>query len=644
MASNRIRILASLALASAPVASLHAATPFTDFGLRSVSGTLADNRIGWSVALGDLNGDGVEDIYGRTEYGLDAWTYTGGTWSELVTPPTSGSPSVLADATPGTNFSQPQYYETIQTASLNGPSGPDVVLARSSAGVGFYSLSGGAFTGPTLTSGQFSDANQWAQPVRYETISTATVAGQPVLLGKDASGMRTCQLDQGAGTWTSPSATFPAWSLPGANPSAPPAGTDPTLWQQEVTSWSYINGQCQAVFLCSPTGTLFDLALEDQTSMLPASPTIGIGQSKVLNWYANQLDPPAGQNIPSDVWDGVYNQGFAWLYDIANVQNFFFGTTNGGNLEQLIVAVQLTDNTPASLADAYFGGSGNQIQALVADLLRAATPAIGFYSGTAESILYITGASVAASTALDNPTGEIDTTAAQLQEQLNAQFQDSADFLASSYLQIVQDAGLLGAMGQMTIEGPLFFTDGSTAYQPPAGSIAFTDAATVAENSSNLWVWQQLAAGGSGGSGGWTVGYCSAVVFTPSQEGQCHSDFNNDVNNGNGIYYNSGKVLCPGNDPDGDQCYVGYKYRVSVGNDCDSDSKGVSGYQELKSLPYGFDPDQLFMPRQQEPRIPSIQADPKGYQLPLPIHPDGSAGGGRLGILGWRVVPNDCDR
>lgn len=598
-----------------------------------------------TIQLGDLSGDGVLDVYARTQYGIDAWTDKGGTWSELLTtPPSASNPTVVTDAQ-GFNAGA-AYYGTIQTAELNGPSGPDLILARSSAGVGFYQLSGNQLVGPTLTASQFSDTNGWNQPVRYETISTATVApGVVALLGKDATGMRTCQLS--GTTWTSPSAQFPPWTAATANPDDPPPGYDPTLWQQQVNAWTYINQQCQVApqSFCSPVvptpTALFDLVLSDQTSLLPASPTIGVGDSKVLNWYVNELDPPAGLNIPSDVWDSVYGQGLTWLYEIANVQNLYFGTTNGGNLQQLILAVQLTNNTPSSLADAYFGGSNQQVKAFVADLLRAATVLVGFASGTAESLMYLVGASVAAGSALDNPLGEIDTTAAQLQVALNDQFDDSAGFLASSYLQIVQDAGLLGAMGQMTIQGPLLFTDGFGSYQPIGGSIPFTQAAKAAQNQSQLWVWQQLASSG----GGWTVGYCSAVIFEVQQEGQCPSGLNSDVNSGNGKAYLSGLVLCPGNDPDGDQCYVGYKYRVAAGSTCDSSSKGGQGYQALLQQNIGFDPDQLFMPRQQAARLPSLQADPKGYQLALPIDAQGApSSSGTMGILGWRVPPDDCTK
>lgn len=62
MQSMYFRTLATLATVVAPLSLLHASTAFTDFDLRSVTGTFADNRIGWSVALGDLNGDGYADL------------------------------------------------------------------------------------------------------------------------------------------------------------------------------------------------------------------------------------------------------------------------------------------------------------------------------------------------------------------------------------------------------------------------------------------------------------------------------------------------------------------------------------------------------------------------------------------------------
>lgn len=600
-----------------------------------------------TIGLADLDGDGADDIYGRTEYGIDAWSYAGSTWTQLTATPTSGAPSILSNAD---GFEQPQYYETIQTSNL-GPAtatSPDLILARTSAGVGFYQLSGGSFGAPVLTQTQFSDANGWdSSASRYGTIMTAPIADDLVLLmGKDNTGMQNFQLSGGwpGGTWTSPSATFPAWSDDGANPASPPAGYDPTLWAQQVNSYSYINQQW--VTNGGGTGESPNIrsAMTSTTALLSAPYDL----ASPLTWLKD-LDPPTGQNISQDVWDQVWWQTWGWLYQAGSLQNFLFADTD--SLQQLLIqgGIYADGVSPTDVASAYFDGSNQTIDAIVMDLLGNIIETAGYATdsgaGTAiASIISLTGAGIGTADALaGDPDTVVNTTAENLDSELSSYFCAAQSFLLTAYGNAANDAGLLGAMGQLTIEGPLLFQYPPDFPSPPA-SISFDEVLNAYTNQQSLWTWQQLAAGtANGGSGGWLVGYCFDSAGEPNKvrNGSCDDGFRSRVADGYGTAYQMQDVCEYGI---GDLCTYGTQYRV-VNTSCKgSDTKGDEAWKHLDDLDIGFDPDTLFMPREQLDQYFANWNDPSAYQSPVPIDSAGkpSPNNGRMGIMGWRVLPKDC--
>lgn len=610
-----------------------------------------------TIDTADLNGDGRADVYGRTQYGIDAWTLTaGGTWQELVTPaPSAATPSILTDAQ---TFNQPQYYATIQPSTIDGtgtPGNPAFLMARSSAGVAFYQLgANGQFGTPVLADTQFSDANGWDQAVRYSTLTTSTIApGLDLVLGKDATGMRQFQLSGGApnGGWISPSASFPAWS--DDEPVQPP-GYPSDLWTQQTAAYTYLNQWWQ-----TNGGTTSSPNIRDSmtsTTFLMSTPN-GIATTLVS---LENIDPPTGQNIPQDVWDGVYYQVWGWLYQAGNIQQFLFNTT--ASMNQLITDAQIVaagDNA-SDIATAYFAGQSQSVEAVILNLLRviaivAAGAISGPVAGATGAGLTLLGAAMAASSALkDNPTGAINQTAENLDGALNCSFTTALEFLTTAYGQLIDDAGLLGAMGQMTIQGPLVFQDVSNT-RPVA--MDFNQTLTFVTNQRYVWTWQQLAAGsGSGGSGGWKVGYCADMKVGPgpgpgNTTESCDDGFRSRVSDGYGIAYQMNDTCVPGID-DG-PCTYGYQYRVLNGSCKGSDTKGDEAWKALINKNVGFIPETLFMPRVPISRVynQSPANSPSGvyeggnsFAGPIPINADGTLNNsGRLGILGWRVLGESCN-
>lgn len=618
------------------------------------------NTPSWYTTIGttDLNGDGRADVYGRTQYGIDAWTLTAnGTWLELVTPaPSAGTPSILTDAQ---TFNQPQYYATIQPSTIDGagsPGKPGLLMARSSTGVSFYQLgANGQFGSPVLSNTQFSDANGWDQPVRYSTLTTSTIApGLDLLLGKDATGERQFQLSGGvpSGGWISPSAAFPAWSAD--NPVQPP-GYPSDLWAQQVAAYGYLNTWWQSNGGTQSSPNIRDAMIEP--TFLMSTPN---GVASTLS-NLEKLDPPTGLNIPQDVWDGVYYQVWGWLYQAGNIQQFLFNSNT--SMQQLIVLAQIvaSGDNASDIATAYFAGKSQSVAAVVLNLLRviaivASGAVSGPVAGATGAGLTLLGAGMAASSALKaNPTGAINQTAENLDAALNCSFTTAYNFLSTAYGQLINDAGLLGAMGQMTIQGPLVFQDPSSS-RPIA--MNFNQTLSFVTNQRYVWTWQQLAAGsGSDGSGGWRVGYCSNMKRGPgpgvgNETASCSDGFRSRVSDGYGIAYEMPDTCVPGID-DG-PCQYGYQYRVLNGSCKGSDTKGDSAWKALLDKNVGFDPNTLFMPRvpiarvyDQSPANAPSGVNSQGYGAfagPIPINPDGTLNdSGRLGILGWRVLGESCN-
>ncbi|MFN8040763.1 MAG: VCBS repeat-containing protein [Acidimicrobiales bacterium] len=625
----------------------------------STSGPWSDSQGQWktnpswysTIGIADLNGDGVDDVYGRTQYGIDAWTFAGGSWSELVTPPSSSAPTIFTDAQ---GFDGAAYYPTIRRAVLGVPTGTTTPVAahlmgrfpagqlpapNQQGGVAFTALASGAFTAPSLVAGQFSDANGWNQPVRYETLRTAHLAdGTDLLMGKDATGMRVLRLQGGttSGGWVSPSASFPAWSTYATtsipdNPTVLPADPNPTrppdypqaLWDQQLSAYKAVVAAIgsQAYTNLTPRQLLVQAGTSDSPISLAglADDAKGVYETTAT-----------GSNVSRDVWNDTVAQTQGWLLNGSHLQSFYFGSSG---LQTLIQNTQIVadsgSSSPSQVADHF--DKNMAITALVADLIWGLMGALPTGKETTSLVLTavfsMTGAGVAGGMGFLNPNGRIDTTANDLNNTLVNSFCAAIDFLYDSYQQTVMDAGLLDAMGRMTTQGPMIITD-------------FPATQTQMTNQRGLWVWQQFA---NQDKLGWRVGYCQ-----PQQ--LCNTGFENRVNDGYGQFIGTTPYLnnqCTGNTT---ACH-GYFYRVlstdgSGSANCLGSSHGGDGgwYYLLDQSGLGFDPGTLFGPRTQSSRIPNNDITSSSYQAPLQIDALGQPSGSSrsMGVLGWRVGSANC--
>lgn len=123
-----------------------------------------------TIQTGDVDGDGREELLGRSATGIEVWAFDGSGWQRLPNGP------ALSDAA---GWDAPEYYSTIQTDNLYGSVGPgsqEELLARSAGGIDVWMFDGSGWV--QLADGLlWSDGDGWNAPELYSTIQTGDVDG-----------------------------------------------------------------------------------------------------------------------------------------------------------------------------------------------------------------------------------------------------------------------------------------------------------------------------------------------------------------------------------------------------------------------------------------------------------------------------------
>jgi hypothetical protein len=127
-----------------------------------------------TIQLVDLDADGRAELVGRSQSGLEVWSWDGAAsqWSQWPLD------AVLTEGL----WSNPQYYATIQFANVSDfndslLAGRPELLARGPDGVEIYLLTTDRQFFQASVATRYSDANGWDDPTNYETIQTADVDG-----------------------------------------------------------------------------------------------------------------------------------------------------------------------------------------------------------------------------------------------------------------------------------------------------------------------------------------------------------------------------------------------------------------------------------------------------------------------------------
>jgi hypothetical protein len=152
-----------------------------------------------TIQLADVNGDGRDELLGRNDQGLEVWTFDTafGQWRPQVD--ANDVPEFVSDfrsprpgETLATDFTQPEYFATIQAGDVDGQPGEEVV-GRFADGLHVYkyvppagstSIDGGSWQ-EIAAQGPFADAVGGNDPSVYSTIHLADLgASVPVFFGR----------------------------------------------------------------------------------------------------------------------------------------------------------------------------------------------------------------------------------------------------------------------------------------------------------------------------------------------------------------------------------------------------------------------------------------------------------------------------
>ena len=409
-----------------------------------------------SIRTGDVDGDGRAEVIGAIQSALETWGFDGTGWQVTV-----------GDlAFPASSWNQAPYYETIQLADVTGDGATDL-LARSSAGLLSWSAQGGAWTSLGSAFATLSDGNGWDDPVRYPTIrAIPVVSGQPdLLVGRTATGMATWQLSGTAptATWTVPSTPVPEWVTTQSDPSDP-----------LQRAYAYINEKMD-----------FGGPVLEQ-----------LGRTDILQTLQSQLTDlkPTGLNVTRDEWDEVYGAVTGWVDDAVLVNDYFFDPNQSLNslaTDQLM----LTSNILTTVKDQYFDiGGGEEIVAVVSEILAGMVAGVGatLDPGVLVVVLSLAAAALSSWQGFVDPQASITAKYDDLLGQIDTAFCSSVFFLNEGFDQIAGDLGHLGIAGQLVRQGTWGWGDGTQ----------YSDAVAAMDTAQQIWAFQQF------GRVAWRAGHC----------------------------------------------------------------------------------------------------------------------------------------
>ena len=184
-----------------------------------------------TIQTADLDGDGKNEILGRTSEGLEVWTVDEST-------NIAGYLTTLTYMSNSGNWDNAWYYATIQAGDIDGD-GSDEIIARGVDGIVAFSFDGNSFTrladGPAWS----NDAGWKENQLWYESIGLADLDGDGAkeVVGRDSTGLMAYKYDGGSDGW-SQLATLTAVS---DDSFSQPFALDPYMYQAAVKSLSYGN-------------------------------------------------------------------------------------------------------------------------------------------------------------------------------------------------------------------------------------------------------------------------------------------------------------------------------------------------------------------------------------------------------------------
>ena len=160
----------------------------------------------------DVDGDGVDEIVGRGNYGLEAYKYDNNpsspTYQQFLLLSISGAP--FSDPDKGGIWQQAAHYSTIKWGKNPSGNGLHFVVGRNTSGIEtwYYAEEIPGWFTPNFTYQPWpdtgsADGTNWTLPQYYETIQFADIDGdgRDELLGRSASGLEVWKWDNSISNW-----------------------------------------------------------------------------------------------------------------------------------------------------------------------------------------------------------------------------------------------------------------------------------------------------------------------------------------------------------------------------------------------------------------------------------------------------------
>lgn len=511
-----------------------------------------------TISVGDVDGDGTDDLVARSPSGIDTWTYDydGGRWVRISRQPTLDDPTPLADTA---GYSDPSNWGTFQLGDVlpdPGPSPTMELLVKADEGMATYRLADGAWgpatdaNGNALLATYFADSAGWDDSVatgtppapqwRSSTIrATTVVEGEPqVLRGRSAIGIAMVRPDGSATT-----ADFPTWTdltgIPNTLPPTVPAPGDPLTTQEvdlaalspEGRAYWHVNAVAMSqIWPGSPTDeTILDRFQDgdDVTSLSnlygDLSTAIQLQQSGVVgNDSTTDTFNPGNTdlkalNVPRSTFVAVEQDVADWTNAVTIVNDYFLGSQGQ---EELVVQAYLSTLGQVQTVEQAFEPGSQRWKALLGDLawgIIGGLTGLNEFIGPTEKVseravkyikagvtfsANVSGAATSGAVGYaKDPKAELDTEASQFEADLRQQFCSMRLTIGENYAQIVTDYGLLVATEELIDRTPV---DGDT----------FQYMVDYQANQFSVWIWQQFA-NRPDQDKNWWVGWCNGSSGCP---------------------------------------------------------------------------------------------------------------------------------
>ena len=469
---------------------LAASGPFTD------SEHWSQAEFASTIATADLDGDGDHEVIGRGTSGLYAFEFadaTGkknaGTWTEL--------PKLTAFSN-GNGWGGANRYATIQGADIDGD-GRDEIIARDNLTMvawGFTASSKTWANEQHVDGPGFTDTLGWDLPRYYETIQAVdvdgvTANGQPGsanaaradLIGRGPNGIQTYRFDAKAGSWTSPSATFPTF-------------TGAALTAYEIISHG------------------IDVTTDDIRSKYDSSVT------DLGNWIAAVPKVTQPDGMPDATWNQVQTQiitELTWAKAAA---------TSAHNLTDLIDAVKGMKDSDTTATHLDYVTTQANTSSIIANLLvmlagfadaasNLGDPGLQFALGALDAV-----ASFAASEG-QNANASFEGTYLDLEGAIGSWWGTAETANENAKTAIVSDYGLLSTVGTLYGNG--------TWTQFAEGGPGWAAAVNAHAKAYSIWIWQALTPTLPNPCGfleictGWVIAECESDYCPYTHDGNDYS-------------------------------------------------------------------------------------------------------------------------